>query len=58
MEHPGTRPPSRWWPALQICLAFLLVMVGMTVFSAGGRLSGALVAVAGGCWLARRYRAL
>ncbi len=50
--------PAGWWLAVQLCLAAVLVLVGVTVVAAGGMLSGPLVAGVGAFWVWRCYRVL
>jgi len=46
-------PTPLWWLGVQACAALVLLMVGVTMFAAGGRLLGPLLAVSGGVWLWR-----
>lgn len=46
------------WLGVQLCLALVLVLTGMTIAVAGGLLTGMLIALLGAAWVARSYRRL
>jgi MYXO-CTERM domain-containing protein len=47
-----------WWTALQLCLAGVLVLTGMTVAVAGSTVTGLVLLAVGAAWLRRCYRLL
>lgn len=46
-------PAPLWWLGVQASTALVLLMVGVTMTAAGGRLLGPVLAVGGGWWLWR-----
>jgi len=46
------------WLGVQLCLALVLVLTGVTIAVAGGMVTGLLIALLGAAWVARSYRRL
>lgn len=46
------------WLGVQLCLALVLVLTGVTIAAAGGLVTGLLLALLGAAWVSRSYRRL